>query len=431
MLLVSEDDIYPQTIGGMEIRGWEVAQVMSRALEVVVLTKAGVRDGAGRFRKADIGGERFLRFSSRFSWRLGRLALRAWGATALPPRIRRLVADLRPDYLYFNQFESLHPRVLRALVSQPVPVVARFGNSLGDRLLDALVAARAPAQSREPLQPRSVDGTLFRAAPGESRTPVSLVFNCDFLRRYYEGLGSDEFGRRRSGPCPETFRRIVVYDGVDTDAFHPVGISPDPPVFVFLGRTAHSNKGFLDFCRAMTTLPEALVGGIEIIGYGEDFQSGLDVIRGAGRSHLLRGAGKASREEVARRLRTGSIVVLPTRDEGLPAALMEAMATGLPVVASRVAGIPEVVEDGATGLLVRKADFADLLAACRRLAEDGTLRARLGRAARALMVSRFEREVGLDHLTRVTEVTFGLRVETSTTITHVAPPVTTAKKALL
>jgi len=77
------------------------------------------------------------------------------------------------------------------------------------------------------------------------------------------------------------------------------------------------------------------------------------------------------------------VVVLPSLSEGLPMALLEAMALGRAVLASRVGGIPEVVQDGQTGLLIQPADAPLLAAAIVRLLKDPELRANLGMRARA------------------------------------------------
>jgi glycosyltransferase involved in cell wall biosynthesis len=77
------------------------------------------------------------------------------------------------------------------------------------------------------------------------------------------------------------------------------------------------------------------------------------------------------------------VFVLPSRSEGLPMALLEAMAFRLPVVATRVGGIPDVVEDGKSGLLIQPARTGELADALRRLASDPRLREQLGEQARA------------------------------------------------
>jgi glycogen synthase len=133
-----------------------------------------------------------------------------------------------------------------------------------------------------------------------------------------------------------------------------------------------------------------MIDGIEIIGSGPMLLPGIQVLRASGRSDFLRGAGPIAHEAVPSHLRTSSILVLPSRDEGMPACVLEAMACGLAVVATPVGGIPEVVRHGETGLLVAPGDHGGLVRACRLLAEQVDLRERLGRNARALVASRFD-----------------------------------------
>jgi len=90
------------------------------------------------------------------------------------------------------------------------------------------------------------------------------------------------------------------------------------------------------------------------------------------------------------------VLLMPSLHEGLPYALLEAMALGVPIVASRVGGLVEVLEDGVTGILVSAGRPDELAAAVSRLRRDPSLRARVGRQAQALQRSRFSLEAMAD-----------------------------------
>lgn len=116
----------------------------------------------------------------------------------------------------------------------------------------------------------------------------------------------------------------------------------------------------------------------------------------AGLERRLRLLGPLPQDEVSALLRRRPIFVLPSVIarggwmEGIPVALMEAMAAGAPVIASRLSGIPELVEDGRTGLLVEPGDAEELAAAISRLASDRRLADRLGGEGRKKVGVEFE-----------------------------------------
>jgi len=91
-------------------------------------------------------------------------------------------------------------------------------------------------------------------------------------------------------------------------------------------------------------------------------------------------------------------VLASTRTEGVPQALLQAFATGVPVVASRIGGIPEVVTDEETGLLVESDSVPALAGAIGRVLDDPDASARRARAARALVEARFSHARSIDRL---------------------------------
>ena len=110
----------------------------------------------------------------------------------------------------------------------------------------------------------------------------------------------------------------------------------------------------------------------------------------------VRLVGPQTRAEIASLLAGADVLVAPSvptrigKREGIPVVLMEAMSCGIPVVASRLSGIPELVADGVNGLLVEPGRPDQLASALRALARDGGLRARLGAAGRERVCREFD-----------------------------------------
>jgi glycosyltransferase involved in cell wall biosynthesis len=113
---------------------------------------------------------------------------------------------------------------------------------------------------------------------------------------------------------------------------------------------------------------------------------------GLGLAQRIEFPGWVDRAAVARLLGAADIFVLPSHNEGLPIAILEAMAAGVAVVATPVGAIPELVLPGETGLLVPPGDTDALAGALASLVRDGDLRRRLGRAGRARIDSHFRLE---------------------------------------
>jgi colanic acid/amylovoran biosynthesis glycosyltransferase len=128
------------------------------------------------------------------------------------------------------------------------------------------------------------------------------------------------------------------------------------------------------------------------------------LVRELGMSNAVRIVGAGTREEVARSMRAAHLVVAPsvTADdgdmEGIPVALMEAMASGVPVVATRHSGIPELVCHGVSGVLVPERDVKALAAAIQQLVERPQQWLALTRAARQTVEQLHDVEVLNDRL---------------------------------
>lgn len=148
----------------------------------------------------------------------------------------------------------------------------------------------------------------------------------------------------------------------------------------YAGRLSH-DKGSLDLLEAARALPE-----VEFVMMGEagDVRHAL----GAAPPNVVL-TGHLSRAEVFGRLLESDVFVFPSRREGSPNAVLEAMASGLPVVATRTGGLPDLISNGEGGYLVPVGDADSLIGAVRRLAADPERAARMGAHNRAVCADRF------------------------------------------
>jgi glycosyltransferase involved in cell wall biosynthesis len=197
-----------------------------------------------------------------------------------------------------------------------------------------------------------------------------------------------------------------MYHGVDSQRFHPRWRTPPavPPLLLSVGRL-RAKKGLgtlIDACRLLRE--RGVTFQCEIIGYGEEHERLFGRILRHGLTGVVRLAGKLTREKVIEAYARAAVYVQPSRiaedgdRDGIPNVLLEAMAMGLPVVASNVSGIPELVMDGRNGVLVPADDAAALAGAVERLLHETQQCAALGQEARSTVTGAFDNDRNLQLL---------------------------------
>jgi len=192
-------------------------------------------------------------------------------------------------------------------------------------------------------------------------------------------------------------RIAVVANGVDLEVLEAEAsraLRPEPPrragaFHVLVPASLVPVKGHADLLAALARLPEE-GPPVEVWLAGDGPLRETLALRarapvGPARVHLL-----GQRRDVFALMRAADAVALPSRAEGLPLAVLEALALGRPLVATAVGGIPEVVADGETGRLAAARDPDALARALDALRRDPGLRARLGRAAARAARARFD-----------------------------------------
>ena len=203
-------------------------------------------------------------------------------------------------------------------------------------------------------------------------------------------------------------RLRVLHNGINLDDFRPLpadvrkqvrrsmGLPSKAPVFITVA-VLRQPKGIEFMIRAFSLLcrrdPDARY---LIVGSGDDRDRLENLARELGVSSQVIFAGM--RQDIPALVAASDVFVLPSLTEALPTVLAEAAAGGKPIIATTVGGVPEMVADGETGLLVPPSDSEALVEACGRMLENPSLRQRMGRAGRRLAVDRFDLEQHVDHL---------------------------------
>ena len=357
--------------------------------------------------------------------------------TSQAGRVRVLLANDRLGYddARFHGAGRLMVEWSRALLARGVmvtPVILRQGGSLGEAAraegLPFVFLGRHPADPRtlfdflriiqrdriQVLHLQGFGSTFFgRVAARLRGLPVVVHVHADhhyepkayprFVQVLDHALAAgtqhvlaisravSRFAVASQGFRPEQVE--VMHNPVDLSRFRPLdaaarrtvrealGIERDVPVVICVARF-DPVKGvdlLIEAWREIaSTIPQAV---LLLVGDGPLREALAERIRATGLDTSVRFLGYRSDVEAV--LRAADLCVVPSRSEGFSLAALEAMATGLPVVATRVGGLPEVVRDGETGVLVEPDNPPALAKAVIRLLADATLRTALAAAALA------------------------------------------------
>lgn len=170
-----------------------------------------------------------------------------------------------------------------------------------------------------------------------------------------------------------------------------------PLRILFAGRIG-ARKGTFELLRAFARLAHRFPAATLICagdGEGDELRA---LAAELGAADRLECPGWLNAEQMAGELRRASIFALPSRQEGVPIALLEAMSHSLPVLTTPVGGIPEVIESDRNGLMVTPGDVDAIEVALERLLRSSAERERLGAAARATIAERYSLESTIERL---------------------------------
>ncbi|MDP1525813.1 MAG: glycosyltransferase family 4 protein [Rhodocyclaceae bacterium] len=200
-------------------------------------------------------------------------------------------------------------------------------------------------------------------------------------------------------PASDWHKLEVCPLGVDLERYTPkLDRELAPFTILCVGRLC-SAKGqpiLIEACRSLVAAgrPVRLV----LVGTGPDEVSLKTMVAKAGLTHSVVFTGALNESEVRGWYARADAFALASFAEGIPVVLMEAMASGIPCVTTRITGIPELIRDGIDGLLVAPSDAVELASALSSLMDDPDLRADLARNGRARVAEKYDLTRNIDRL---------------------------------
>jgi len=356
-------NFYPH-IGGAEKQALELSKALkARGAQVVVLT----RRRKGLAEQETVSGIP-----------VKRLAAFGEGGSLLDS-VLFLLSSFAFLWANADKYDAVHVH----LAGSPALAAALVGRLLGKRVVVKIGGGRGIGEIAA--SSRTVPGRL-KLRLLKRLGPQFVCVARDLLEELREGIGADG---------------MHIPNGVDLAAYRPAspdekaalrrGLCGPGPLFLYVGRIA-AEKRLDGFLRSFAAALEEAKTEARFVMAGSGPQEGLlraEISRLGleGRAKLL-----APCHDVARLYGAADVFVLPSVSEGLSNALLEGMAAGLAVLASRVGGTREAVEEGKTGLLFDPNDPAQERRQIVRLLSEPGLAAGLGRAARAEAEARYSIE---------------------------------------
>ncbi|MBN1121744.1 MAG: glycosyltransferase [Anaerolineae bacterium] len=305
-----------------------------------------------------------LKYYPEWSWRVGK-AFRTLSGYSFPLRLKKIIQQRRPDIVHSHMHGELWTEQLRSAhaAGAPMALTLHSPSSIYPQL-------KALKKFIRQLQPGDM---LVGLGPGVYRAygPYFPDISSEYLYNLPVGI---PYGLPDTGAQDQKAR-----SNIHTE----LGIPTNTPVVGSIGRLLDVKR----YGDLLTAIPEIPDTHVLLVGDGTDRQNLETQAAALNIENRVHFVGFQTNPEYW--LDAIDIYVLPSQSEGLPVAILEAMAKGIPTVATRVRGITDLVEHEKNGLLVPLADPPALAAAIRLLLDDSALRARLGHQARSQFLAHY------------------------------------------
>jgi colanic acid/amylovoran biosynthesis glycosyltransferase len=195
------------------------------------------------------------------------------------------------------------------------------------------------------------------------------------------------------------------YLGVDTSVFTPYHERNRSQVFqvIFVGRLSAVKAQHILIAAVAELRKRGRQLHVHLVGDGPERKSLEAHAKSEGLEDCIFFEGWCNQDRVISLYKGADLFVLPSFDEGVPVVLMEAMAMEIPCIATRIAGIPELIRDEKDGILVAPSNVPEMVDAISRLMDNPDLRRQLGRSGRQRIIEKFELEKNVLCLSRIFE----------------------------
>jgi len=301
-------------------------------------------------------------------------------------RLWKLLRQLKPDLVHTRNLAALEAQFVAAAAGIRATVHGEHGRDVFDLYgqnwkYNLLRRAARPLVSNYIAVSRDLETWLRQVIHVPPRK----------LHQIYNGVDSGKF-RPRAGTRPE-------FAHPDSIVFGSVGRMVEVKDYPLLTRA---------FIQLMRQQPErAERARLVIVGEGPARAACLDLLQGAGLAHLAWLPG--ARDDIAEIMQVLDVFVLPSKNEGISNTILEALASGLPVIATAVGGNVELVEEGVNGMLVAPGEVADMAQALLFYLDAPARIAEHGENARRQAEQRFSIPAMADAYAAVYEKTLGQR----------------------
>jgi glycosyltransferase involved in cell wall biosynthesis len=280
------------------------------------------------------------------------------------PRVKKILADFDPDIVHAHYATGYG---LWGYMQNAAPLVLTvWGTDIADAIEGKIMIA--PIVRRALKKARLITGA----------SKFLLEQTAAFEPSVRDKLVRIPFGVKINRPEPVALKKDGPVKIIFAKQFYPV-YAPEMVI-----------RGFAEAVRSVADMQLLMIGG----GPLQEEMQGLVKVLNLDRSVEIRGWVEMTEAEAL--IAEADIMVMPSQRESFGVAALEAVAAGLPVIATRVGGIPEIVENETNGLLIEPGDEKALTEAIIRLAENPDLRIKMGEAGRKIAKERFDFENCLD-----------------------------------